>query len=201
MKSRSLIFARLRRLSKRRLCIAHMNYLHFNSLNLNPPQVFDGLIEEHSATHPGRRLGLTHPPPDTCSIRYSWSACQDGIRPAPASARLRRVSGKGCCNCNWHSVQPNFCRSTRRETLHDHLRRVRTGLSWCTLYCACQGIGAPSRTQELAEQYGRSGGYVGRPRWRVTAYGRCPTDFSASRSSRNAGSGCSAPIARPRRAN
>lgn len=47
-----------------------------------------GLIEEHSATRAGKRLGLTHQLPDTCLMRYSWSACQDGIRPAPGACKI-----------------------------------------------------------------------------------------------------------------
>src|SRR5215475_13782010 len=72
-----------------------MNYVHFNSLDLNLLRVFDALIEERSVTRAGERLGLSQ-----SAISYALNRLRyvlqdelfmrvaDGMRPTPRASEI-----------------------------------------------------------------------------------------------------------------
>src|ERR1700757_337343 len=72
-----------------------MNDLHFNSLDLNLLRVFDALIEEHSVTRAGERLGLSQSAISHAlnRLRYVLNdelfvRMPDGMRPTTRAAEI-----------------------------------------------------------------------------------------------------------------
>src|SRR6516164_4954668 len=109
-----------------------MNDLRFNSLDLNLLRVFDALIEEHSVTRAGERLGLSQSAISHAlnRLRYVLNdelfvRMPDGMPPT-----LRRGFVRACFSFSWRSVRPNSIQPARSDASRSPARNM-SGLFWC----------------------------------------------------------------------